>query len=59
MKLTAKGSSGEFRLNFDCPFSGSNKCDISGHIPGLKFERVMFSGSGGSVASCTMQIVKA
>ena len=57
--LTVKGSSGQFRLDFKRPFSGNNKCEISGNIPGLKFERTSFSAKpDGNKAVCIMHIAK-
>ena len=56
IKMYVNGEDGEFRLDFDCPYIGSNKCNLSGQIPGLKFTTLSFSGSSGSVASCTMII---
>ena len=50
------GGVGEFKINFDCPYIGTNKCKFSGHIPGLKITRESWSGSSGSVASCTILI---
>ena len=50
------GEDGQFKINFDSPFIGSNKCNLSGEIPGLKFTLLYFLGPSGSVASCTMMI---
>ena len=54
--MDVTGREGEFRVNFDCPYIGSNKCSVSGSIDGLKFTRLYFSGSSGSTAVCIMQI---
>ena len=53
---TVNGDGGEFKVDFDCPYIGTNKCNLSGKIPGLKFTRLSFSGPSGSVASCIMKI---
>ena len=56
IKMYVSGADGELKIDFDCPYIGKNKCDLSGKIPGLKFTRISFSGTGGSAASCTMTI---
>ena len=49
----------EVKVKFDCPYIGSNKCSFEGEIPGLTFERQSFSGSSGSIATCTILIKNA
>ena len=53
------GKRQEFKVHFDCPYIGSNKCNLSGKIRGLKFTRIFFSGRKGSKASCVMKIENA
>ena len=56
IKMYAVDEVGEFKVDFDSPFNGNNKCNLSGNIPGLKFRRVFFSGWWGDVAICAMII---
>ena len=53
------GAEGEIKVNFDCPYIGSNKCNISGEISGLKVTLKYFLGPSGSVASCIIVIENA
>lgn len=57
--MNVAGLSREFKVNFDCPYIGSNKCNLSGSIPGLKVTRLFFSGSSGSKAVCIIKIENA
>lgn len=57
--MNVAGLRGQLKVNFDCPYIGSNKCNLSGSIPGLKFTRLFFSGSRGSKAVCLMKIENA
>lgn len=59
VKLHVPGVDGEFRIDFDCPNSGDNKCKVSGNIDGLTVERKSFSGKSGRVASCTVLVKNA
>lgn len=56
IKMYVSGVAGELKIDFDCPYIGKNKCDLSGKIPGLKFTRTYFSGTSGTPASCIMEI---
>lgn len=56
IKMYVNGVSGEVKISFDCPYIGSNKCSISGEIPGLTVTRETFSGSSGHRATCTIII---
>ena len=56
VKLTVAGSEGEIKIDFDCPYIGSNKCNIGGSVSGLTHDRIFFSGSSGHIASCVVMI---
>ena len=58
IRMNVNGMTGELVIDFDCPYYGTsdNKCDLSGKIPGLKFSRIGFSGTGGTKASCVVMI---
>ena len=41
IQLFVNGVAGEVKIDFDCPYVGNNKCDLSGqiHVSGLKLTR--------------------